>query len=44
MIHGKYRSISHRHDGSYRATDESENNEWNAESLVDLVELMKAQF
>lgn len=43
LISGKYRTVSHRHDGTYRAIDEASRQEWNSETLVELVDMMQRQ-
>lgn len=39
---GKYRSIQHRHDGTFRACDESLNVSWTSDKLETLPQLILA--
>jgi len=41
LIRGRYRSIQHRHNGIYRATDEANGDEWDSDCAVGLLELMQ---
>lgn len=40
LIRSRYRTLQHRHTGYYRATDESTDDEWQADSIVGLAEQM----
>lgn len=40
LIRSRYRTLQHRHTGYYRASDESTDDEWQADSIVGLAELM----
>ncbi len=40
LIRSRYRTLQHRHTGYYRASDEASDDEWQADSVVGLAELM----
>lgn len=40
LIRSRYRTILHRHNGTYKAIDEISGDEWTADSVVGLAEIM----